>query len=73
MRGGGAVKERKRCGMGDSGRYGLTCYLDYDHEGDHQGYLEAHDRVLFWPVSANQRRPPDLWWNHETQQFKAVK
>lgn len=28
--------------------FGLACYLSPGHAGEHQGYLEAHDEVIFW-------------------------
>jgi hypothetical protein len=32
----------------------LTCDKAPGHDGDHRGYLEEHDAVLFWPTATRK-------------------
>jgi len=44
----------ERCG---DVRDGLVCDRERGHVGNHRGYLEQHDEVLFW--APREERPDD--------------
>lgn len=49
-----------KCGASRSvpGAAGLVCDKAPGHDGDHRGYLEQQDEVLFWPSSTSPAAPP---------------